>query len=133
MLLFLTYSCLGWRISEINPPLYIWPATAVIILFLNSVLTNPSSKIINFLNTFFKSGWRAFGGIILCSFLLFAIFAWFRSFLFGLLIFCSTALVRVDFQMSGFKPGYFFWSTFIISFASLATGILIHLLVIGNW
>lgn len=133
MLLFFTYSCLGWRISKINPPWYIWLASTIIILVLNTVLTNPSSKIIGFLNTFFKSGWRAFAGIVLASLFLFAILAWFRPFLFGLLIFCATTLVRVDFQMAGFKSEYFFWTTFIFSLASLATGILIHVLLVGNW
>ena len=133
MLLFFTYSCLGWRISTINPPWYIWLTFAIIVLFFNSLLTSPSSKIIGFLNTFFKSGWRAFGGIILGSLFLFAILAWFRSFLFGLLIFCATTLVRVDFQMAGFKSEHFFWTTFIFSLGSLATGVLIHLLVIDYW
>ncbi|MDJ0695396.1 MAG: hypothetical protein QNJ49_03040 [Mastigocoleus sp. MO_167.B18] len=129
MLLFFTYGCLGWKISQINSPWYIWIAIAVIALFVNSVLTNPSSRIVNFLNTFFKSGWRAFSGVILSSLFLFAILAWFRSFLFGLLIFCATTLVRVDFQMAGFKSKHFFWFTFILSLIGLVTGILIHMLV----
>ena len=132
-LLFFTYSCLGWRISKINYPWYVWFATTIIILVLNTVLANPSSKFIGFLNAFFKSGWRAFGGIVLASLFLFAIFAWFRPFLFGLLVFCATSLVRVDFQMAGFKSELFFWTTFIFSLVSLATGVLIHFLVIGSW
>ncbi len=131
MLLFLTYGCLGWKISQITPPWYIWLAITAIILLIDSVLTNPSSRIVNFLNAFFKSGWRAFGGIILGSLFLFAILAWFRPFLFGLLIFSATTLVRVDFQMAGFKSEHFFLTTFVFSLASLATGKLIHLLVIG--
>lgn len=131
-LLFFTYCSLGWRISKITSPWYVWLAIAVVILFINSVLTNPSSKVIHFLNTFFKSGWRAFGGIILASMLLFGILAWFRSFLFGLLILCATTLVRVDFQMAGFKSEIFFWTTLIISLASLFTGMLAHTLVFGS-
>ncbi|MBD0387496.1 MAG: hypothetical protein ICV54_13475 [Nostoc sp. C3-bin3] len=128
-LLLLSYSTLGWVISETRPSLFVWLVTVVAILLLVVTLTIPWLKMTYYLNVLFKSNIRSFGVAVLAAFLFFVMIAWFRIFLDTLLIISATILVRIDFQMVGLREGLAFWTTSTFSLTGLALGALIHQLI----
>ncbi|WP_100898858.1 hypothetical protein [Nostoc flagelliforme] len=128
-LVMLSYSSLGWVISETRAPLFVWLATVVAILLLIVTLTIPWLKMTYYLNVLLKSNTRSFGVAVLGAFLFFIMIAWFRVFLDTLLIISATILVRIDFQMAGLREGLAFWTASTFSLAGLALGALIHKLI----
>ncbi len=128
-LVLISYSTLGWVISETRAPLFVWLVTVVAILLLVVTLTIPWLKMTYYLNVLFKSNTRSFGVAVLAAFLFFVMIAWFRVFLDTLLIISATILVRIDFQMAGLREGLAFWTTSTFSLTGLALGALIHQLI----
>ncbi|MEH2070431.1 MAG: hypothetical protein V7K47_20110 [Nostoc sp.] len=128
-LVLLSYSTLGWVISETHPPMYVWLAIIVAILLLILTLTTPWPKLTSYYNILFESNIKSFGIAVLAAFLFFIMLAWFRVFLDTLLIFSATILVRVDFQVAGLKKNQAFWSASIFSLTGLVLGALIYKLV----
>ncbi len=122
----LSYSTLGWVISETKAPWFVWLIVAVAILLLVASLTASWSKLVEYYSMLFQSNIRSFGITVLAAFLFFLMIAWFRVFLDTLLVLSATILVKIDFQAAGFKEGIAFWLTSIISLAGLATGALLH-------
>jgi hypothetical protein len=125
-LVLLSYSTLGWVISETKSPWFVWLIVVVAILLLLVCLTTSWSKIADYYNVFFKSNIRTFGITVLAAFLFFMMIAWFRVFLNTLLILSASILVKIDFQSSGFKEGLAFWFISVFSLLGLAAGALFH-------
>ncbi|MEA5553391.1 hypothetical protein VB713_20850 [Anabaena cylindrica UHCC 0172] len=125
-LVLLSYSTLGWVISETKAPWFVWLIVIVAILLLLISLTTPWSKLAECYSIFFRSNVRTFGITVLAAFLFFMMLAWFRVFLDTLLMLSATILVKIDFQASGFKEGLSFWFTSIFSLVGLAAGALLY-------
>ncbi|MBW4684030.1 MAG: hypothetical protein KME40_02780 [Komarekiella atlantica HA4396-MV6] len=128
-LVLLSYSTLGWVISETRPPLFVWLVVVVVILLLLITLTTPWSKMARYYTILFKSNTRSFGVAVLAAFLFFVMLAWFRVFLDTLLILSATILVKIDFQTAGFREGLAFVITSIFSLTGLALGALVYKLI----
>ncbi|MBD2532356.1 hypothetical protein H6G97_23365 [Nostoc flagelliforme FACHB-838] len=128
-LVLLSYSTLGWVISETRAPLFVWVATVIAILILMVTLTAPWPKMTYYYSVLLQSNTRSFGVAVLAAFLFFIMIAWFRVFLDTLLIVCATILVRIDFQRAGLREGLAFYSTSIFSLGGLALGALMYKLI----
>jgi hypothetical protein len=128
-LVLLSYSTLGWVISEARAPLFVWLMTVVAILLLIVMLTIPWLKMTYYLDVLFKSNTRSFGVAVLAAFSFFIMIAWFRVFLDTLLIISATILVRIDFQTAGLKEGLAFWTASIFSLTGLGLGALLYKLI----
>jgi hypothetical protein len=128
-LVLLSYSTLGWVISEAKPPVSIWLVTVVAILLVLLGLTTPWSKIAGYYNIFFKSNARSFGATVLAAFLFFVMLAWFRVFLDTLLVISATLLAMIDFQAASLQQWLAFCLMSICSLTGLATGILVYKLI----
>ncbi|MFN6541531.1 MAG: hypothetical protein RM021_035010 [Nostoc sp. EkiNYC01] len=128
-LVLLSYSTLGWVISETHPPMFVWSVIVIAILLLILTLTTPWPKVTYYYTIVFESNVRAFGVAVLAAFLFFIMLAWFRIFLDTLLIISATILVRIDFQVAGLKKKVAFWSASIVSLTGLVLGVLIYKLV----
>ncbi|HLO88681.1 MAG TPA: hypothetical protein VK203_27240 [Nostocaceae cyanobacterium] len=128
-LMLMSYSTLGWMISEAKAPLFIWTIAVVSILLLLVSLTVPLSKLNEYSTTLFKSNTRTFGVTILAAFLFFVMLSWFRVFLDTLLIISATILVKIDFQAARFRASLAFCLTSTCSLVGLATGAFIYRLV----
>ena len=131
-LVLLSYSTLGWVISETHAPLFVWVLTVVAILLLIVTLTTPWPKMTYYFSILLKSNIRSFGVAVLAAFLFFLMIAWFRVFLDTLLIISATILVRIDFQRAGLREGLAFFTASIFSFAGLALGALIYELIYSH-
>ncbi|MCC5614188.1 hypothetical protein LC605_03670 [Nostoc sp. CHAB 5836] len=128
-LVLLSYSTLGWVISETRAPAFVWVATVIAILLLIVTLTAPWPKMTYYYSIFLRSNIRSFGVAVLAAFLFFMMIAWFRVFLDTLLIISATILVRIDFQRAGLKERLAFWTASIFSLGGLALGALIYKLI----
>ncbi|MBD2387001.1 hypothetical protein [Cylindrospermum sp. FACHB-282] len=128
-LVLLSYSTLGWVISETQAPWFVWLAVVVAILLMVVSLTTPWSRVAEFYSILLKSNTRSFGVAILAAFLLFVMLAWFRVFLDTLLILSATILVRIDFQVAGLRQWLVFSFTSIFSLVGLAAGVLVYKLI----
>ncbi|BBD67886.1 hypothetical protein NIES4072_48120 [Nostoc commune NIES-4072] len=128
-LVLLSYSTLGWVISETRAALPVWVATVVAILLLIVTLTIPWTKIRYYFSILLKSNTRSFAVAVLAAFLFFIMIAWFRVFLDTLLIVAATILVKIDFQTAGLREGLAFWTTSSFSLIGLALGALIYKLI----
>jgi hypothetical protein len=122
----LSYSTLGWVISETKAPWFVWLIVVVAILVLLASLTTSWSKLAEYYSMLLQSNIRSFGITVLAAFLFFLMIAWFRVFLDTLVIISATILAKIDFQTAGFKEGIAFWLTSIFSLAGLAAGALLH-------
>ncbi|MDZ8032873.1 MAG: hypothetical protein RMY64_17500 [Nostoc sp. DedQUE08] len=125
-LVLLSYSTLGWVISETRAPIFVWVATVIAILLLIITLTAPWPRMTYYYSIFLQSNTRAFAVAVLAAFLFFIMIAWFRIFLDTLLIISATILVRIDFQRAGLKEGLAFSTASIFSLGGLALGALIY-------
>ncbi|MHC5670907.1 hypothetical protein [Nostoc sp.] len=126
-LVLLSYFTLGWVISEIHVPLFVWVITVVAILLLIVTLTAPWPKMTYYI--LLKSNTRTFGVAVLAAFLFFIMITWFQIFLDTLLIISATILVRIDFQRAGLREGLAFSTASIFSLGGLALGALIYKLI----
>ncbi len=121
-LLILSYSTLGWVISETKAHWLMWLVTVVGILLLMISLTTPWARMRKVSSILFKSSTSSFLFTVFAAFLFFLMLAWFRLFLDTLLIVSAAILAKIDFQAAGFKEGQSFWITSIFSLAGLALG-----------
>ncbi|MDZ7961956.1 MAG: hypothetical protein RMY34_29460 [Aulosira sp. DedQUE10] len=131
-LLLLSYSTLGWVISETKAPLFVWGVTVVGILIFVGSLTVPWTRMTQASSILFKSNTRTFFFAVLAAFLFFVMLAWFRMFLDTLLIIAAAILARIDFQAAGFKEGQAFCLTSILSLAGVALGAAMQILFIRH-
>jgi hypothetical protein len=130
-LVLLSYSTLGWVISETKTPVFVWFIAVFAVLLLVGGLTNPWLRFTEFSSVFFRSSTRSFLFAVCLAFLFFVILAWFRVFLDALLIISTTILARIDFQATGFGKGQTFGMLSVISFVGLAVGAGIQILVVS--
>ncbi|RUT10308.1 hypothetical protein DSM106972_008030 [Dulcicalothrix desertica PCC 7102] len=122
----LTYCSLGWVISQERLPPIAWFAIIPIITLVIGALATPWTKINFYSNFIFKSNTRTFGISVLGAFALFLMISWFRLFLDSLLVASATILVRIDFQMAGFRYIDTFAVLFFIAMTGLAMGVFIN-------
>ncbi|MEH2447528.1 MAG: hypothetical protein V7K18_17515 [Nostoc sp.] len=128
-LVLLSYSTLGWVISETHAPLFVWLVTVVAILLLIVTLTAPWSKMTYYYSILLKSNTRSFAVAVLAAFLFFIMIAWFWIFIDTLLIISATILVKIDFQKAGLREGLAFSAASIFSLGGLALGALTYKLI----
>lgn len=127
VLVLLSYSTLGWVLSETQAPLFVWIAFMLTILLLVGSLTIPWTTMAKYSSVLLQSNLRSFAATIFCAFLFFLMLAWFRIFLDTLLIISAVVLAKIDFQAAGFKQGQAFLITAIFSLAGLALGKILHM------
>ncbi|BAY97444.1 hypothetical protein NIES37_13860 [Tolypothrix tenuis PCC 7101] len=131
-LLLLSYSTLGWVISETKAPLFVWAITVLAILLFVGSLTVPWTNLARVSSTVFKSSTRTFVFSVFAAFLFFVMLAWFRMFLDTLLIIAAAILARIDFQAAGVKEGKAFWLTSLLSLAGVALGAAMQMLFVRH-
>ena len=129
MLLMLSYSTLGWVLSDMQAPFLAWVVLVLTMVFLIGTITAPYPNITIFSNVFLASSIRSFCTAVAGAFFFFLMIAWFRVFLDTLLIVSAALLVRIDFQSDGFTEWQAFITTFIFSIAGVGLGALINMLL----
>ncbi|MBW4554860.1 MAG: hypothetical protein KME59_02780 [Trichormus sp. ATA11-4-KO1] len=127
VLVLLSYSTLGWFLSETQAPVLVWIVLMLGILLLVGSLTTPWSAMANYYTLLFRSNLKSFAVAVVGAFLFFLMLAWFRLFLDTLLIVSAAILARIDFQTAGFTQGQAFLFTFIFSLVGLALGKVLHM------
>jgi hypothetical protein len=127
VLVMLSYSTLGWGLSETQAPMYVWISVILIILLLVASLTVPWSEISKYSSLLVRSNLRSFAVTTVGAFLFFLMLAWFQIFLDILLIISAGILARIDCQTSSFKQAGTFLIMFIFSLAGLGLGKLMYL------
>lgn len=132
VLVLLSYSTLGWAISETKAPWFVWLAVVLAVLLLLLTLATPSSSMTQFPTILFKSNTRTFIFAVSAAFMLFMIVAWFHVFLDGLLMISAAILARIDFQAAGFREVQTFSTTSIFSLAGLGLGAVMHMIFIRH-
>jgi hypothetical protein len=128
-LVMLSYATLGWMISQVQAPWYVWLVIVIGILLVLAGLTMPWRKAADYYAILLKSNTRAFGVAVLAAFLFFVMLAWFKIFLDTLLMLAASILAKIDFQASGVRESLAFCFTSIFALLGLATGALIHQLI----
>ncbi|MBD2345509.1 hypothetical protein [Anabaena subtropica] len=129
VLLLLSYSSLGWMLSDIQAPWFAWIILVLTIFLLVGSITAPYSKIANYSNVLLASSLRSFLVAVTGAFLFFLMIAWFRVFLDTLLIISAALLTRIDFQSTGFTEWQAFIVTFIVSIIGVLLGAFINMLL----
>lgn len=129
-LIILSYSTLGWTVSDLQPPKFVWFVVLLTLLLLVGSLTAPYESISKYSAILLSSNTKTFVAAVLGAFLFFIMLAWFRVFLNTLLIISSIILGRIDFQSAGFSEGQTFIFTFIFSIAGIGLGALVYAAII---
>jgi hypothetical protein len=129
ILLILSYTALGWVISEAKASRIVWLLTVIAILLLMLSLTIPWTKIRKASLILFKSSTRTFFFAVFAAFVFFVILAWFRLFLDSLLIISAAILARIDTQAAGLNQWQAFWLISSLSFLGLALGVSMQILL----
>lgn len=127
LLLLISYSTLGWVLSETHMPWPLWIVVLMGVLILLASLAAPFLAMANYSTVFFESNTKTFFLAILGAFLFFLMVAWFRLFLDTLLIIAAAILAKIDFHTAGFKSGQALLITGLFSLAGIACGALIHM------
>ncbi|BAY38879.1 hypothetical protein NIES2111_32280 [Nostoc sp. NIES-2111] len=129
ILLMLSYSSLGWVLSNMQAPWFAWVTLVLTTVFLIGTITAPYSDISIYSNVLLASSIRSFFVAVAGAFFFFLMIAWFRVFLDTLLIVCAVLLTRIDFQANDFTEWQAFIATFIFSIAGVGLGAFINLLL----
>ncbi len=128
-LLFLTYFCLGWKLSEFDvPPHLVWFLSVAVSLVLSVVLSFPLRDTKTLIMRWLSTDMGAFLSIIVCSFIAVIIVTWLHLFTTCLVLISAGALARLDIQVSGFKKWQSFGILATISLTGLGLGGAIELL-----
>ena len=128
-LLFLTYFCLGWKLSEFDvPPHLVWFLSVGVSLVLSVVLSFPLRDTKTLIMRWLSTDMGAFLSIIVCSFIAVIIVTWLHLFTTCLVLISAGALARLDIQVSGFKKWQSFGILATISLTGLGLGGAIELL-----
>jgi hypothetical protein len=122
LLVLVSYSTLGWVLSEMYVPAFVWVVVVIAVLLLVGSLTTPLPIVANYSSILFRSTTRTFLAAVLGAFLFFLILAWFKVFLDTLLIVAAAILARIDFQTAGFKERLAFFVTSLCSLVGMAFG-----------
>ncbi len=128
-LLFVTYFCLGWKLSEFDvPPHLIWFLSVAISLVLCVILSFPLRDTKTFIMRWLSTDLGAFISIIVGSFIAVIVVTWLHLFTTCLVLISAGALARLDIQMSGFKKWHSFGILATVSLTGLGLGGAIELL-----
>ncbi|MDB9538395.1 hypothetical protein NWP22_09910 [Anabaenopsis tanganyikae CS-531] len=131
VLVSLSYSTLGWVLSDNNAPLYLWILLILAILVLVASLTVSVSVISKYSSLLVSSNLRSFTVATLGAFLFFLMLAWFGIFLDMLLIICAGILARIDCQTAGITQLQAFLIILLFSLGGLGCGHLLHFVSSG--
>ncbi|MBD2498088.1 hypothetical protein [Nostoc sp. FACHB-280] len=126
LLVLISYSTLGWVLSEAHMPLSLWIVIVVGILVLLSSLAIPFLAMANYSSVFFESSIKTFFIAVFGAFLFFLMVAWFRLFLDTLLIIAAAILAKIDFYTAGFNGRSAFLITSLFSLVGIACGAILH-------
>ena len=119
-LLFVTYFCLGWKLSEFDvPPHLTWFLAVAAVLLLAVALSFPLKDTKKLIMRWISTDAGAFISIILGAFFAVIIVTWLHLFVTGLVLTSAGALARLDIQMFGHHR----WRTFGILAAVSLTGL----------
>ncbi|MBU7581860.1 MAG: hypothetical protein KAF91_02930 [Nostoc sp. TH1S01] len=126
LLVLVSYSTLGWVLSEAHMPWPLWIVVVFGVLILLGSLAVPFLAMANYSSVFFESSIRTFLIAVFGAFLFFLMVAWFRLFLDTLLIIAAAILAKIDFHTAGFKGRSAFLITSLFSLAGIAAGAVLH-------
>lgn len=119
-LLFLTYFCLGWKLSEFDvPPHLVWFLSVAVSLLLSVVLSFPLRDTKTLIMRWLSTDLGAFISIIIYSFIAVIVVTWLHLFTTCLVLISAGSLARLDIQVSGFKK----WRSFGILASVSLTGL----------
>ncbi|TAG90276.1 MAG: hypothetical protein EAZ09_17720 [Oscillatoriales cyanobacterium] len=119
-LLFLTYFCLGWKLSEFDvPPHLVWFLSVAVSLVLSIVLSFPLRDTKTLIMRWLSTDLGAFISIIIYSFIAVIVVTWLHLFTTCLVLISAGSLARLDIQVSGFKK----WRSFGILASVSLTGL----------
>jgi hypothetical protein len=119
-LLFLTYFCLGWKLSEFDvPPHLVWFLSVAVSLLLSVVLSFPLRDTKTLIMRWLSTDLGAFISIIIYSFIAVIVVTWLHLFTTCLVLISAGSLARLDIQISGFKK----WRSFGILASVSLTGL----------
>lgn len=121
-LLLVTYSTLGWLLTEFHDPMIVWVIVVVGILLLAAELSSSWSKIRDGLASLFKSDNRAFLFGVAGAFLSVVIITWFHIFAHALVVISAATLVKLDAQTARLSQRQTFWLLAIVSLVGLGLG-----------
>ena len=121
-LLLVTYSTLGWLLTEFHDPMIVWVIVVVFILLLAAELSSPWSKIRDGLASLFKSDTRAFFFAVAIALMSVAIITWFHIFAHALVVISAGTLVKLDAQTARLSQRQTFWLLAIVSLVGLGLG-----------
>jgi hypothetical protein len=119
-LLFISYFCLGWKLSEFDvPPHIVWFLTIAVSLILSIALSFPLRNTKTLIMRWLSTDVGAFLSIIVGSFLAVIVVTWLHLFTTCLVLTSAGALARLDIQISGFKR----WRSFLMLATISLTGL----------
>ncbi|MFM9263979.1 hypothetical protein [Tychonema sp. BBK16] len=122
-LLFLTYFCLGWKLSEFDvPPHLVWFLSVAVSLLLSIVLSFPLRDTKTLIMRWLSTDMGAFISIIVWSLVAVIIVTWLHLFTTCLVLISAGSLARLDIQLSGFKKWRSFGILASVSLAGLGLG-----------
>lgn len=128
-LLFLTYFCLGWKLSEFDvPPHLVWFLSVAVSLLLSVVLSFPLRDTKTLIMRWLSTDLGAFISIIIYSFIAVIVVTWLHLFTTCLVLISAGSLARLDIQVSGFKKWRSFGILASVSLTGLGLGGAIELL-----
>ncbi|BAY14315.1 hypothetical protein NIES2109_43420 [Nostoc sp. HK-01] len=126
LLVLVSYTTLGWVLSESRMPWPLWIVVVLGVLILLASLAVPFLAMANYSSVFFESSTRTFLIAVCGAFLFFLMVAWFRLFLDTLLIISAAILAKIDFHTAGFKGRSAFLITSLFSLTGIACGAVLH-------
>lgn len=126
LLVLISYSTLGWVLSETRMPWPFWIVSVIGVLILLASLAVPFLAMAKYSSVFFESSSRTFFIAIFGAFLFFLMVAWFRLFLDTLLIIAAAILAKIDFHTAGFKAWPAFLFTCLFSLVGIACGAVLY-------
>jgi hypothetical protein len=122
-LLFLTYFCLGWKLSEFDvPPHLVWFLSIAVSLVLSIVLSFPLRDTKTLIMRWLSTDLGAFVSIIVYSFIAVIVVTWLHLFTTCLVLISAGSLARLDIQLSGFKKWRSFGILATVSLTGLGLG-----------
>ncbi|MGL5193430.1 MAG: hypothetical protein ACRC8Y_07480 [Chroococcales cyanobacterium] len=118
-LLVLTYFNFGWTLATAQAPLWVWVLSMVFTFLMAEALAAPWSIIRTFSVRWLKSDYRTFFTVMLGAFFLVVFLSWLDISAYGLALFVSAAIARLDLQTGPFSP----WQDFLILFVVATLGL----------
>ncbi|MCT7962083.1 hypothetical protein NG791_15535 [Laspinema sp. D1] len=119
LLLALTYFNFGWRLATTQSPLWVWVLSVILTFLMAEALAAPWSIIRTFSVRWLKSDYRTFFTVMSGAFFLVIFLSWLHISAYGLALFVSAAMARLDLQTGPFRP----WQDFLILFVVATLGL----------